>query len=233
MRRREFISFVAGATVWPLAARAQQATLPIIGFINGASAKPYAPNVNGFLQGLKETGYIEGQNVTIEYRWAEGQYHRLPEMAANLVRQRVNVIVANTQAVPAAKAATTTIPIVFLTGEDPVASGLVLSLNRPGGNITGVGVTGFIILGKGLGVLHQLVPAKTSIGFLVNPNNPNSEPSVKAAQEAARALGRQIRILNASTEADIDKAFAILTGAKADGLLVAADAFFIARREQL
>src|SRR5215510_12176854 len=129
MRRREFISFVAGAAVWPLAARAQQATLPIIGFINGASLKGYAPNVNGFLQGLKETGYIEGQNFTIEYRWAEGQYDRLPEMAADLVRRRVTVIVANTQAAPVVKAATATIPIVFLTGEDPVATGLVASLN--------------------------------------------------------------------------------------------------------
>src|SRR5262245_59664583 len=165
MRRREFISFVAGAAVWPLAARAQQATLPIVGFINGASAKPYAPNVNGFIQGLKETGYIEGQNVTIEYRWAEGQYDRLPEMAADLVRRRVNVIVANTTAALAAKDATATMPIVFLTGEDTVDNGLVASLNRPGGNVTGVGVTGFVVLGKQLGVLHQLVQPKHRLLF--------------------------------------------------------------------
>jgi len=141
-----------------------------------------------------------------------GSVRSAPRDAAELVRRRVNVIVANTPAAPAAKAATATIPIVFLTGEDPVANGLVASLNRPGGNVTGVGVTGFVVLGKQLGVLHQLVPTKTSVAFLVNPNNPNSEPTVKAAQEAARALGRQIRMLNASTEAGIDKAFAILTG---------------------
>ena len=233
VRRREFIRLLSVAVTWPAIVRAQQTTLPVVGFINGASPAPYAPNVNGFLQGLKETGYIEGQNVTIEYRWAEGQYDRLPEMAAELVRRRVNVIVANTPAAPAAKAATATIPIVFLTGEDPVANGLVASLNRPGGNVTGVGVTGFVVLGKQLGVLHQLVPTKTSVAFLVNPNNPNSEPTVKAAQEAARALGRQIRMLNASTEAGIDKAFAILTGTKVDGLVIGADAFFIARRDQL
>ena len=149
MRRREVIRLLGGAAVtWPAIVRAQQTTLPAIGFINGASPKPYAPNVDGFLQGLKETGYIEGQNVTIEYRWAEGQYDRLLEMAADLVRRRVNVIVANTPAAPTAKAATATIPIVFLTGEDPVTNGLVASLNRPGGNLTGVGVTGFVVLNK-------------------------------------------------------------------------------------
>jgi ABC-type uncharacterized transport system substrate-binding protein len=234
MKRRQFISLVGGAVLsWPLVARAQQPTIPIVGFINGASPKPYVPNVNGFLQGLKEAGYIEGQNVTIEYRWAEGQYDRLPAMAADLVGRHVAVIVANTPAAPTVKAATATIPIVFMTGDDPVANGLVASLNRPGGNLTGVGITGPVLLGKQLGVLHQFVPAATSIVFLVNPNNPNSEPSVRAAQEAAHALGRQIRILNAGTETEIDNAFAILNGARAVGLVIAPDAFFITKRDQL
>jgi len=232
MKRREFISVLGGAAaVWPLGAQAQQATLPVIGFINGASPGPYAPNIDGFLKGLKESGYVEGQNVRIEYRWAEGRYDQLPDMAAELVRRRVAVIVANTPAAPIAKASTATIPIVFMTGEDPVANGLVTSLNRPSGNITGVGITGPILLGKQLGVLHQFLPARTSIVFLVNPNNPNSEPSLRGAREAALSLGRQIQILNASSEVEIDKAFTMLAGV--DGLVVAPDAFFIARREQL
>jgi putative ABC transport system substrate-binding protein len=154
MKRRDFILLVSGAAVLPLDARAQQTTIPVVGFLNGASPKPYVPNVEGFRRGLKESGYTEGQNVAIEYRWAEGLYNRLPEMASELVRRRVAVIVANTPAAPAAKAATTTIPIVFLTGDDPVANGLVASLNRPGGNVTGVGITGPVLLGKQLGVLH-------------------------------------------------------------------------------
>jgi putative tryptophan/tyrosine transport system substrate-binding protein len=231
MRRREFITLLTGAAVWPLAARAQQKTIPIVGFINSASPKPYAPNLKGFLQGLKDAGYIEGRNVLIEYRWAEGQYDRLPAMAAELVHRDVSVIVANTPAAPIVKAATATIPVVFLTGEDPVGSGLVTSLNRPEGNVTGIAVTGPVLLGKQLGVLHQLVPAATSISVLVNPHNPVSEPSIEGAQEAARALGRQVRVLNASTEAEIDKAFASL--ARADGLVVAPDSVFIARRDQL
>ena len=231
MRRREFITLLGGAAMWPLSARAQQKAIPIVGFINSASPKPYAPNVKGFLEGLKEAGYIEGRNVSIEYRWAEGQYDRLPAMAAELVRDNVTVIVANTPAAPIVKAATATIPVVFLTGEDPVGSGLVVSLSRPEGNVTGIAVTGPLLLGKQLGVLHQLVPAATTISVLVNPHNPVSEPSIEGAQEAARALGRQVRVLNASTEAEIDKAFASL--ARADGLVVAPDSVFIARRDQL
>jgi putative ABC transport system substrate-binding protein len=233
MRRRDFIALVGGAVACPHVTRAQQKTIPIVGFINSVSPKPYAPNVNGFLQGLKEAGYIEGQNVKIEYRWAEGHYDRLPGLAAGLVRRDVTVIVANTPAAPAVKAATATIPIVFLTGEDPVASGLVASLNRPGGNATGIAITGPVLLGKQLGVLHQFVPNATSIVCLVNPHNPVSEPSVKGAQEAARTLGRQIRVLNASTEAEIDAVFAILTEARAGGLVVGPDSFFIARRDHL
>ena len=172
MRRREFITFVGGVAAWPLAARAQQNAIPIVGFINSASPKPYAPNVKGFLQGLKEVGYVEGRNVSIEYRWAEGQYDRLPAMAAELVGRDVTVIVANTAAASIVKAATATIPVVFLTGEDPVGSGLVVSLNRPEGNVTGIAITGPLLLGKHMGVLHQLVPAATSISVLVNPYNP-------------------------------------------------------------
>jgi putative ABC transport system substrate-binding protein len=233
MRRRDFIKVIASsAAAWPLAARAQQKAIPIVGFINSASPKPYAPNVEGFLQGLKDAGYIEGRNVSIEYRWAEGQYDRLPAMAAELVRRDVTVIVANTPAAPIVKAATSTIPVIFLTGEDPVGSGLVVSLNRPEGNVTGIAITGPVLLGKQLGVLHQLVPAATSISVLVNPHNPVSESSIKGAQEAARALGRQVvRVLNASTETEIDRAFASL--ARGDGLVVAPDSVFIARRDQL
>jgi putative tryptophan/tyrosine transport system substrate-binding protein len=232
MRRREFVSLLLGGVAcWPLAVRAQRVTKPVIGFINGASPKPYAPNVSGFLQGLEEAGYSVGQNVLVEYRWAEGHYDRLPEMAAELVRLGVTVIVANTPAAPVAKAATATIPIVFMTGDDPVTSGLVVSLNRPEGNVTGIGITGPALLGKQLEVLHQAVPNKTSIVFLVNPNNPNSEPSVRGAREAAHALGRQILVVDAASEAEIDKAFADLKGV--DGVVIAPDAFFIARREQL
>jgi putative ABC transport system substrate-binding protein len=233
MRRRDFIKVIASsAAAWPLAARAQQKAIPVVGFINSASPKPYAPNVEGFLQGLKDAGYIEGRNVSIEYRWAEGQYDRLPAMAAELVRRDVTVIVANTPAAPIVKAATSTIPVIFLTGEDPVGSGLVVSLNRPEGNVTGIAITGPVLLGKQLGVLHQLVPAATSISVLVNPHNPVSESSIKGAQEAARALGRQVvRVLNASTETEIDRAFASL--ARGDGLVVAPDSVFIARRDQL
>jgi len=231
MKRREFISLLGGAAVLPLDAYAQQASIPVIGFINGASAGPYAPNVNAFLQGLKESGYVEGQNVRIEYRWAEGRYDRLPEMAADLVGRGVTMIVANTPAAPKVKAVTATIPIVFVTGDDPVASGLVSSLNRPGGNVTGVSITGPILLGKQLGVLHQFLPARTSTAILVNPNNPISEPGLKGAREAALAVGRQIQVLNAGSEAEIDKAFTTLAGA--DGLIIAPDALFIARREQV
>jgi putative tryptophan/tyrosine transport system substrate-binding protein len=230
VKRREFITLLGGAAAWPLAVRAQQAgKLPTIGFLNGASPQAYGRNVAGFLQGLKETGYIEGQNVTIEYRWAEGQYDRLPGLAADLVRRQVAVIAANTPAAPAAKAATTRIPIVFLSGDDPVEHGLVTSLNRPGGNVTGVSTFASALAGKQLGVFRELVPTATSIAVLVNPTNPNSEAYVRGAQEAARTLGQQIHIVNASTETEIDQAFQ----GRADPLVVAPDAFLINRIDQL
>jgi putative tryptophan/tyrosine transport system substrate-binding protein len=229
MRRRKFISFVTGAAVWPLAARAQNPATPTIGFLNGASPNAYAQNVAAFLQGLKEANYIASQNVAIEYRWAEGQYDRLPRMAADLVNRQVAVIVANTPAAPAAKAATTNIPIVFLSSEDPVEIGLVTSMNRPGGNVTGVSVVSSALAGKQLGVLRELVPAARSIGYLVNPTNPNSEHNVRSAQQGALALGLQMHILNASTEPEIDAAFRV----QADALLIAPDSFFIGRSVQL
>jgi putative ABC transport system substrate-binding protein len=185
--------------------------------------------VAAFLQGLKEANYIAGQNVAIEYRWAEGQYDRLPRMAADLVNRQVTVVVANTPAAPAAKAATTNIPIVFLSSEDPVEIGLVTSMNRPGGNVTGVSVVSSALAGKQLGVLRELVPAARSIGYLVNPTNPNSEHNVRSAQQGALALGLQMHILNASTELEIDAAFRV----QADALLIAPDSFFIGRSVQL
>ena len=230
MRRREFITLVGGtAAAWPFVGRAQQPAMPVIGFLNGASPKAYERNVAGFLQGLKQAGYIEGQNVAIEYRWAEGQYDRLPGLAADLVRRHVAVIAANTPAVPAAKAATTMIPIVFLSGDDPVEHGLVKTLNRPGGNLTGVSTFASALGSKQLGVFGELVPTAKSIAALVNPTNPNSEAYARGIQEAARNLGRQIYILNASTETEIDKAFQ----GGADALIVAPDTFFINQIDQL
>jgi putative tryptophan/tyrosine transport system substrate-binding protein len=233
MRRRDFITLLGGAAVWPLAARSQQPPIPVIGFLNGASPKEYELYVTSFLQGLKEAGYIEGQNVTIEYRWAEGQYDRLPDMAADLVRRQVAVIAANTPATRAAKRATMTIPIVFLSGEDPVANGLVTSLNRPGGNVTGVTTMYGALAAKQLGLLRELVPAATSIAFLVNPGNPTAESNVRNAQEAVHTLGQQIHVLNASTEAEIDTAFATLTDVRAGALVVGPDAFLIIRTDQI
>jgi ABC-type uncharacterized transport system substrate-binding protein len=228
--RRDFITLLGStAAAWPLRVNAQQPAMPVVGFLNGASPQAYALNVAGFLQGLRETGYIEGQKVTIEYRWAEGKYHLLPELAADLARRQVAVIAANTQAAPAAKAATRKIPIVFLSGDDPVESRLVTSLNRPGGNVTGVSTFASALGGKQLGVFRELLPAAASIFVLVNPTNPNSEPYVRGAQEAARALGQQIHILNASTETEIETA---LQG-RANALVVAPDAFFINRIDQV
>src|SRR5229473_3030578 len=236
LRRREFITLLGGAAAWPFAARAQQAAMPVIGFLNSASPGPYGPFVAGFRQGLKETGYVEGRNVAIEYRWAEGQYDRLSGLAADLVRRRVAGIVApgSTPAALAAKAASTTIPIVFSIGGDPVQVGLVASLNRPGGNVTGVTDMAAELAAKQLGLLHELLPTAARFGVLINPNNPNNnEFVIRDAQAAATAIGRQIEILTASTNRDIDDVFAILAQKRVDALLIGPDALFTGRRVQL
>jgi len=236
MQRRRFISLLGGAAVaWPLVARAQQSTMPVVGFVNLASAKGYAPQVSAFLKGLSETGYVDGRNVAIEYRWAEGRIDRLPAMVADLVHRQVAVIAASTTpAALAAKAATTTIPIVFETGGDPVQLGLVPSLNRPGGNVTGVTQTNWEITPKRLQLLHELVPTASVIAILVNPANPTvSETTTKAMQAAAPSVGLELHILNASTERDFDGVFAKLTQLRAGGLVIGQDPFFTVQREHL
>ena len=231
--RRTFITLLGGAATLPLAARAQQAALPAVGFLNGGSSWEYAQMADAFRKGLGETGYIEGRNVWIEYRWAEGRYERLPALAADLVRRQVSVIAANTPASPIAKAATTSIPIVFLTSADPVAAGLVASLNRPGGNLTGVAVLNVEVGPKRLELLHEAVPAASVVALLINPINPNSERQSKDMQAAARSLGLQLHALHASTERDFDTAFARLVQLRAGALIIGADAFFINQSEQL
>ena len=210
MQRREFIAFLGGAAAtWPLATRAQQPKTPVVGFLNGGSPDGYAPYVAGFLHGLNETGYVEGKNVTVDYRWAGGQYDRLEVMAADLVRRKVAVIAANTPAAPVAKAATTEIPIVFVSTGDPVMVGIVTSFNRPGGNVTGVGLLGSALETKRLELLHELVPGTTPIGVLVNPTSPAADLQLRELQEAAGVIKRQIDILPASTALDIETAFEI------------------------
>jgi putative tryptophan/tyrosine transport system substrate-binding protein len=235
LKRRDFITLLGGAaTAWPLEARAQQPAMPVIGFLNGASAWEYAYLVDAFRQGLSETGYVEGRNVLVEYRWAESHYDRLPTLAADLVRRQVTVIAAagGTQPAVAARAATTTIPIVFSIGADPVAAGLVTSLNRPGGNLTGV-VTLAVELGpKRLELAHELVPAASSVALLVNPSDA-AQTDIKKAQEAARALGLQLNILRASSERELDTAFATVVQLRAGALVINADAFFNSRSKQL
>ena len=236
MRRREFISLIGSvAATWPLAARAQQPAMPVIGFINVAHAKGYAPLLSAFLNGLSETGYVDGRNVAIEYRWAEEQSDRLPALVADLVHRQVAVIAAtSTPAALAAKAATKRIPIVFTTASDPVKLGLVASLNQPGGNVTGVTQTNTEITPKRLQILHELAPTASVIALLVNPANPAlSATNIKELQAAARALGLELHVLNASTEGDFDGAFAKLIELRAGGLVIAGDPFFTTRIEQL
>jgi putative ABC transport system substrate-binding protein len=236
MRRREFIGFLGGAmSAWPLAARAQPTAMPAIGFLNVTSAQSYARQLAAFLKGLGETGYVDGRNVTIEYRWAEGRSEQLPAMAADLVRQQVAVIAAtSTPAAVAAIAATTTIPIVFETGADPVQLGLVPSLNRPGGNATGVTQTNVEVAPKRLQLLHELVPTASVMALLVNPTNPAlAVTATKDLQAAARTLGLELHVLNASADGDFDAIFARLIQLRAGGLVIGPDPFFISRTEQL
>jgi len=236
MRRREFIAMLGGVAVaWPHAARAQQARMPVIGYLGAGSPRPLRDQLAALYRGLKETGYIEGQNVTIEYRWAEGQYERLSGLAAELVQRQVTAIVATggTTSALAAKAATTTIPIVFTSGTDPIEAGLVASLNRPGGNITGVTFFSDVLDAKRLELLHELVPNVGLIALLVNPNNTRVEAQLRDTQEAAARLGIRLIVLNASNEPEIDTSFAILVREGARALLVASDAFFYSRHNQL
>jgi len=235
MKRREFITLLGGAAaVWPFTAWAQQPAMRVIGFLNSASPGPFTRFVAGFLRGLKEAGYVEGQNVTIENRWAEGKYDRLPEFARDLVRQQVAVIAATTTpAALAAQAATPSIPIVFETAGDPIKLGLVDSLNRPGRNVTGVTQLNSELVSKRLGLLHDLIPTATIIGLLLNPNDPRAETQSGDMQEAAHALGLQIHIINASTEGEIDSAFATLARLRAGALIVGTGEFFNSRPEQL
>jgi putative tryptophan/tyrosine transport system substrate-binding protein len=236
MRRREFITLLGGAAAWPITARAQQPALPVIGFLSSETPSGYAFRAAAFRQGLSEAGYVESRNVAIEYRWAEGHYDRLPALAADLVRRQVAVIAAaGTQSALAAKAATTTIPIVFSTAADPVAEGLVASLARPGGNATGVNNLATELVQKQIEKLHQMVPAATAIAALVNPTNPTlAEPATKEVQAAGRTLGlKMIHIIQASTERDIDAAFATLFRLGAGALVVCPDTFFTSRRDQI
>jgi putative ABC transport system substrate-binding protein len=235
MRRRELIALLGGAAAWPLAARAQQPALPVIGFLNSGSAQEYSAQLAAFRQGLQEAGYREGQNVAIEYRWAENQYDRLPALATELVRRQVTLLAA-TGGIPtaqAAKAATATIPIVFSTGVDPVEAGLVASLNRPGGNVTGVTNLSVEVGSKRLELIHELVPTATIIALLVNPTNSNAETVSRDAQAAARTLALQLRVLNASADRDIETVFATLAQLRAGALLIGADPFFQSRSAQL
>jgi putative ABC transport system substrate-binding protein len=233
MLRREFIAGLGSAAVWPVVARAQP-SMPVVGFLNSASADGYEQFIRAFRQGLGEIGYVEGRNVTIEYRWAETQNDRLPALAAELVHREVRVIAGNTPAALASKAVTTTIPIVFVTAGDPVELGLVGSLRRPGGNITGVTTLGVEVGSKRVELLHQLIPTANIIALLINPTNPGlAEPISRDMQAAARALGLQLHILRASSERDFDTVFSTLRQLRAGGLLIGDDALFTNRREQL
>ncbi len=235
MKRREFITLLGGAAAWPVTARAQQSALPVVGFINAGTSDASARSAAAFHKGLSETGYVENQNVTVEYHWLQGKYDRLPSLIADLVHRRVAVIATpgSGPAALAAKAATTTIPIVFGVGEDPVKLGLVASLARPGGNATGINFFTGELVAKRLGLLHELVPKAVRIAVLVNPANvPSAEATLRDVPEAARAIGLQIQVLNASTSREIEAGFATLVRDRADALYIGPDGFFGTRRVQ-
>ena len=235
MRRRQLIALLGGAAAWPLAARAQQPGLPVIGYLYIGSPEPVANRLAAFRNGLSETGFIEGRNLDIEYRWARNEPERLPELAADLVRRRVAVIAAlgSTPAALAAKAATSTIPIVFAFGGDPVQYGLVANLNRPGGNVTGLTDIANDLLAKLLGLMQELVPQAVRFGVLVNPSNPVSASIIAEAQQAASFISRPVEVLTASSNGDIDVAFAGLAQRRIDALVIAPDALFTNRVSQL
>jgi putative tryptophan/tyrosine transport system substrate-binding protein len=236
VRRRDFITLLGGsaAAAWPVGARAQQPALPVIGFLYPISPDTIASRLCGFRQGLKESGFVEGENVAIEYRWAEGQYDRLPALAAELARRQVAVITAgNFASALAAKAATTTIPIVFAVAEDPVRLGLVATLARPDGNLTGINFFNLEVTAKRLELLRELVPGAARVAVLVNPTNPVAETTLRATELAARAMGLQLQVFNATTSGEIDAAFASFMRERPDALFVGPDAFFNGRRVQL
>jgi ABC-type uncharacterized transport system substrate-binding protein len=235
VRRRTFITLLGGAVAtWPLAARAQQPAMPVIGFLNSRSAGEFPHLLSAFRRGLNETGYAEGRNVMVEYRWAEGRYDRLPGLADELVRRRAAVIVAIAlPAVLAAKAATNTIPVLFFSGVDPVTAGLVASFNRPGGNLTGVSLVITELEAKRLELMRELMPNATTVAALINPNNPNTNLETTDLISAARTLGLQIKIVNASSEREIQAAFAGLVQSRPDFLIIGSDPFFLSRHDQL
>jgi len=234
MRRREFITLLGGAAAWPVAARGQQPAMPVIGFLNTASPDTYAPMVAAFRQGLGEAGYVEGQNVAIEYRFAENQIDRLPALAADLVRRRVTVIATHATGAFAAKAATATIPIAFVIAEDPVRLGLVASLARPGGNLTGVNILATEVVAKRLALLRELIPAAARVAVLVDPANKEiTEATLREVEPAARAMGLQIHVLNASNGREVGAAFAAFERERPDALFVSIGTLFTARRVQL
>jgi putative ABC transport system substrate-binding protein len=232
MKRRQFITLLGGAAAWPRAARAQQPAMPVIGFVRSTSLSDSTQFVTAFRQGLKELGFVEGENVAIEYRWAEGQYDRLRTLVADLVDRKVAVIAANSPSALAAKTATTTIPIVFTTGDDPMNLGLVTSLSRPTGNVTGVTFFAGAVVAKQLELLHELLPQATVISVLVNPNFPGATFQLRDVQEAARTLGHTMHVLNASTGSEINTAFTTIAQQRSDALLVAGDPFFLSRVSQ-
>ena len=236
MRRREFITLLGGAAAaWPVAGRAQQAAMPVIGFLHTQSAEPFSFQTDPFRNGLVESGFIQGRNVAVEYRWARGQYDRLPALAADLVRQQVAVIATGGGVVSAraAKSATSTIPIVFITGGDPVKLGLVASLNRPGSNMTGISPFISVLGAKRLELLREVAPSSSVIAILFNPNSPEAETVVSDAQTAARSVGQQIIILTAAAEDDFDRAFEIMVQQRAGALLVGTDPFFTSHLDRL